>query len=166
MEAALRRAEGLAGERERRARESAVKGKIKAQNRERVEKGLQPFYPKKSEVKQMLLKDKYDRLSGGGNERASGQEKKQLKKALERRRRKNAQKEKRDMPAGIGFARDGGAVPKRKRLEGVRASRVSGLGSSIVLLAADCINVTYPRHSIVISLDIVCVSLLWPIVMV
>lgn len=121
VEAALRRAEGLAGERERRARESAVKGKIKAQNRERVEKGLQPFYPKKSEVKQMLLKDKYDRLSGGGNDegrRASGQEKKQLKKALERRRRKNSQKEKRDMPAGIGFARDGGAVPKRKRLEG------------------------------------------------
>ncbi|KAJ9477008.1 Ribosomal RNA-processing protein 36 [Pseudozyma hubeiensis] len=119
VEAALRRAEGLAGERERRARESAVKGKIKSQNKERVEKGLLPFYPKKSEVKQMLLKDKYDRLSGGGNEegkRASGQEKKQLKKALERRRKKNAQKEKRDMPAGIGFAREGNAaVPKRKR---------------------------------------------------
>ncbi|EST09804.1 Protein of unknown function DUF947 [Kalmanozyma brasiliensis GHG001] len=121
VEAALRRAEGLAGERERRARESSVKGKIKAQNKERVEKGLQPFYPKKSEVKQMLLKDKYDRLAGGADgegRRASGQEKKQLKKALERRRRKNAQKEKRDMPAGIGFARDGAAVPKRKRMEG------------------------------------------------
>ncbi|GAC96752.1 predicted rRNA processing protein [Pseudozyma hubeiensis SY62] len=119
VEATLRRAEGLAGERERRARESAVKGKIKSQNKERVEKGLLPFYPKKSEVKQMLLKDKYDRLSGGGNEdgkRASGQEKKQLKKALERRRKKNAQKEKKDMPAGIGFAREGNAaVPKRKR---------------------------------------------------
>ena len=121
VEAALRRAEGLAGERERRARESAVKGKIKAQNKERVEKGLQPFYPKKSEVKQMLLKDKYDRLAGGGDEagkRVKGEEKKQLKKALERRRRKNAQKEKRSMPAGIGFG--GGGVPKRKR-EGAAA---------------------------------------------
>ncbi|CDR98626.1 uncharacterized protein SPSC_02410 [Sporisorium scitamineum] len=119
VEAALRRAEGLAGERERRARESAVKGKIKVQNKERVEKGLLPFYPKKSEIRQMLLKDKYDRLSGAGNEdgkRASGQEKKQLKKALERRRRKNAQKEKREMPAGIGFATGGNAaIPKRKR---------------------------------------------------
>ena len=121
VEAALRRAEGLAGERERRARESAVKGRIKAQNKERVEKGLLPFYPKKSEVKQMLLKDKYDRLAGGNEEgkRASGQEKKQLKKALERRRRKNAQKEKRDMPVGIGFAREGNAaIPKRKRTTG------------------------------------------------
>lgn len=128
VEAALRRAEGLAGERERRARESAVKGKIKSQNKERVEKGLLPFYPKRSEIKQMLLKDKYDRLSGGGNEdgkRASGQEKKQLKKALERRRKKNAQKEKRDMPAGIGFAREGlGAVPKRKRnTDGAESSK-------------------------------------------
>ncbi|CBQ67572.1 conserved hypothetical protein [Sporisorium reilianum SRZ2] len=120
VEAALRRAEGLAGERERRACESAVKGRIKAQNKERVDKGLLPFYPKKSEIKQMLLKDKYDRLSGGNEEgkRASGHEKKQLKKALERRRCKNAQKEKRDMPAGIGFATGGSAaVPKRKRVQ-------------------------------------------------
>ncbi|SPO20737.1 related to rRNA biogenesis protein RRP36 [Ustilago trichophora] len=120
VEAALRRAEGLAGERERRARESAVKGKIKKENKERVEKGMLPFYPKKSEVKQMLLKDKYDRLAGGAGgvdgKKVGGQEKKQLKKALERRRRKNAQKEKRDMPVGIGFAREGNAaVPKRKR---------------------------------------------------
>ena len=118
VEAALRRAEGLAGERERRQRESTVKGRIKAQNKERVEKGLLPFYPKKSEVKQMLLKDKYDRLSGAGNQEgksASGQEKKQLKKALERRRKKNAQKEKKDMPVGIGFGRENGtAIPKRK----------------------------------------------------
>ncbi|UTT95084.1 hypothetical protein NDA17_006943 [Ustilago hordei] len=124
VEAALRRAEGLAGERERRQRESVVKGKIKRENKERVEKGLQPFYPKQREIKQLLLKDKYDKLAGGGGEgedggkRVSGQEKKQLKKALERRRRKNAQKEKRDMPAGIGFAREGqgAAVPKRKRM--------------------------------------------------
>ncbi|SPO19819.1 related to rRNA biogenesis protein RRP36 [Ustilago trichophora] len=120
VEAALRRAEGLAGERERRARESAVKGKIKKENKERVEKGMLPFYPKKSEVKQMLLKDKYDRLAGGAGgvdgKKVGGQEKKQLKKALERRRRKNAQKEKRDMPVGIGFASEGNAaVPKRKR---------------------------------------------------
>lgn len=127
VEAALRRAEGLAGERERRSRESAVKGKIKAQNKERVEKGMLPFYPKQREIKQMLLKDKYDRLSGNGNEdgkRASGQEKKQLKKALERRRKKNAQKENKDMPVGISFGREaaaGGnaaAIPKRKRNPG------------------------------------------------
>ncbi len=126
VEAALRRAEGLAGERERRSRESAVKGKIKAQNKERVEKGMLPFYPKQREIKQMLLKDKYDRLSGNGNgegKRASGEEKKQLKKALERRRKKNAQKEKKDMPVGISFgreARDGlaAAIPKRKRNPG------------------------------------------------
>ncbi|GAC73411.1 uncharacterized conserved protein [Moesziomyces antarcticus T-34] len=125
VEAALRRAEGLAGERERRQRESTVKARIKTQNKERVDKGLQPFYPKKSEIKQMLLKDKYDRLAGTGDtegRRASGQEKKQLKKALERRRRKNAQKEKRDMPVGIGFGPSGSganaAIPKRKRHAG------------------------------------------------
>ncbi len=125
VEAALRRAEGLAGERERRQRESTVKARIKTQNKERVDKGLQPFYPKKSEIKQMLLKDKYDRLAGAGDgegRRASGQEKKQLKKALERRRRKNAQKEKRDMPVGIGFGPSGSganaAIPKRKRQAG------------------------------------------------
>ncbi|SNX81486.1 related to rRNA biogenesis protein RRP36 [Melanopsichium pennsylvanicum] len=132
VEAALRRAEGLAGERERRARESAVKGKIKASNKERVEKGLTPFYPKQREIKQMLLKDKYERLSGNGNhdgKRASGAEKKQLKKALERRRRKNAQKEKKDMPVGIGFARDGNAaVPKRKREWGAASASGSDGG--------------------------------------
>ncbi|KAJ1030457.1 hypothetical protein NDA16_001366 [Ustilago loliicola] len=119
VEAALRRAEGLAGERERRQRESVVKGKIKKENKERVEKGLQPFYPKQREIKQMLLKDKYDGLAGDG-EKVKGQEKKQLKKALERRRRRNAQKEKKDMPVGIGFGREaqGGAVPKRKRIAG------------------------------------------------
>lgn len=119
VEIALRRAEGLAGERERRHRESEVKGKIKAQNKERVEKGQLPFYPKRTEVRQMLLRDKYDRLSGGNQDgkQATGAEKKQLKKALERRRRKNAQKEKKDMPAGIGFAGSGNNahIPKRKR---------------------------------------------------
>lgn len=122
VEAALRRAEGLAGERERRQRESNVKARIKKENKERVEKGLQPYYPKQREIKQMLLKDKYDRLAGTGGEakKVGGREKKQLKKALERRRRKNAQKEKRDMPVGIGFGRDGGGgtVPKRKRVNG------------------------------------------------
>ncbi|PWZ02866.1 DUF947-domain-containing protein [Testicularia cyperi] len=121
VEAALRRAEGLAGERERRQRENEVKRRIKSQNKERVDKGLLPYYPKQSEVRQMLLKDKYDRLSGTNEagQSASGAEKKQLKKALERRRKKNAQKEKRDMPPGIGFGPGGpggsAAIPKRKR---------------------------------------------------
>lgn len=117
VEAALRRAEGLAGERERRAREDSVKGKIKRENKERVEQGKLPFYPKKREVKQLVLKDKYDRLAGGKEgERVGGKERGQLKKALERRRRKNAQKEKKSLPAGIGFGE--GGVPKRKRMEG------------------------------------------------
>ncbi|EPQ32315.1 uncharacterized protein PFL1_00511 [Pseudozyma flocculosa PF-1] len=116
VEMALRRAEGLACERERRDRETELKRKLKRQNKERVEQGLKPFYVKKSEQRAMLLKDKYDQLAGGdGGDAASKDKRKSLKKALERRRKKNVQKERKDMPVGMSLGLGGAAVPKRKR---------------------------------------------------
>ena len=47
VEAALRRAQGLAGERDRRQRETDLKRRLKRENKERVEKGLKPFFVKK-----------------------------------------------------------------------------------------------------------------------
>ncbi|KAN0066179.1 rRNA biogenesis protein rrp36 [Thecaphora frezii] len=128
VEKALRRAEGLAGERERRRREAEVKRKIKRQNKERVEKGLNPFYVKKSEQRAMLLKEKYDKLAGGegGSDAASGEKRKSLKKALERRRKKNVQKERKDMPVGMALGLGGAAMPKRKRDQDAAATAGAG----------------------------------------
>ena len=72
----------------------------------------------------MLLKEKYDQLTGASlsekgapsaAERVSRDSRKSLKKALERRRKKNAAKEKRDMPVGMVSGLGGATMPKRKR---------------------------------------------------
>lgn len=85
------------------------------------------FYAKIADKRALLLKEKYDRLSGGGGsgsgpagaEKASGVgDRKALRKALERRRKKNTQKERKDMPLGASE----GAVPKRMRAAGSSAT--------------------------------------------
>ena len=47
-------------------REKQQKDLLKAQNKERVAQGLEPIYVKRSEVKQVHLKEKFDKLEQSG----------------------------------------------------------------------------------------------------
>ena len=42
------------------------KDQLKILNKDRVEKGMEPVYAKKREVKQVLLKDRFERLEKSG----------------------------------------------------------------------------------------------------
>jgi len=118
VELALKRAEGRENERRVREREQKVIRKEKKAIEERVKQGGKPFYLKESAKKQLVLKDKFDRLSGAKEDDGSGVARKDLKRAIERRRKKNAAKERRSMPLGGGSTSQPGstAIPKRKRL--------------------------------------------------
>lgn len=118
VELALKRAEGRENERRVRERERTVIRKEKKAIEERVKQGGKPFYLKESAKKQLVLKDKFDRLSGAKEDDGSGVARKDLKRAVERRRKKNAAKERRSMPLGGGSTSQPGSagIPKRKRL--------------------------------------------------
>ncbi|CEH13442.1 Uncharacterized conserved protein [Ceraceosorus bombacis] len=121
VEEALRRAEGLENERKRREREDAVLGGYKREQRERKRAGGKTYHLTDAAKRALILQDKYARLSGGKGANATpvggrgvgdasaapagNADRSALRKALERRRKKNAQKERKEMP---GFARDGG----------------------------------------------------------
>ena len=119
VEAALRRAEGRENERRKREREAEVIKREKKAIQQRVKEGGKPFFLKDSAKKQLILKDKFDRLTGGRKEGDTddSSSRKDLKRAIERRRKKNAAKERREMP--IGGASSTGpeqtGIPKRKR---------------------------------------------------
>ena len=102
VEAALRRAESRVAEHTRRKREEAVDKEQKQRNKERQEAGLQPFYLKQSERKAAALKKKFDELASGSSTGGAGESKgasrNKLKKAIERKRKKNAAKERKDLP--------------------------------------------------------------------
>ncbi|KDN52956.1 DUF947-domain-containing protein [Tilletiaria anomala UBC 951] len=122
VEMALRRAESKAAERERRTREEMVDKEQKQKNKERVKAGLQPFYLKKSEKKELLLKQKFEQLSGGPKESAesSSSAKRKLRKAMEKRRKKNAAKERKTLPftdARASGPSRSAAAPQPKRLK-------------------------------------------------
>ncbi|PWO00217.1 DUF947-domain-containing protein [Tilletiopsis washingtonensis] len=129
VEAALRRTEGLENERRKRERETEVLRRHKRDEEEKVAKGGQRFFLKDSAKRTLFLKDKYERLAGGNKAGAgasgaassdtpAASSRKELRKSIERRRKKNAQKERRDMPA-MGARESSGAaplpVPQRKR---------------------------------------------------
>lgn len=84
----------LRSEEARRKREG-FKGKVKAKEREAVKDGKRPFFLKKSEQRRLELVAKYDELQASG----------QLEKYMAKRRRKNASKDHRHLPAA---RRDGG----------------------------------------------------------
>ncbi|OOQ87472.1 rRNA biogenesis protein rrp36 [Penicillium brasilianum] len=105
--------------RENRKREEAVIAEHKKKEKEAIRDGKKstPYYLKKSDLKKQVMQKKYEEM--GSRDRA---------KALERRRKKIASKERKDMPMerrgweGMGGgdeppARGGGGGGKRRRLE-------------------------------------------------
>ncbi|KAF2454453.1 hypothetical protein BDY21DRAFT_366222 [Lineolata rhizophorae] len=88
LERALRREESRAAERERRKRVEEVERKHKREERKKVEElGKRPFYLKRSEVRKRALVEKWEGMKGKERERA-----------VERRRKKLAAKERKGMP--------------------------------------------------------------------
>lgn len=129
VERALKREEAKAAERNRRDREKAVMAKFKHENDERVKQGGKRYYLKDSDKKKLLLEDKFAQLARGRNGKQEGSadctpatsSSKALRKAVDKRRRKNAAKERKSMPfldAGRSDGGDGGSrapIPQRKK---------------------------------------------------
>lgn len=135
VERALKRAEAKDAERKRREREREVMSKFKKENDERVAKGGTRFYLKEKDKKELMLKDKFERLAGAnkGKARAGGNAEvessipstepsnsRALRKALDKRRKKNAAKERKNMPFLVderrGAAGGSAPLPARKRM--------------------------------------------------
>lgn len=129
VERTLKREEAKEAERKKRAREQEVLRNFKRENEERVKRGGKQFYLKDSAKRQLFLQDKFSRLAGkragdtnpvkDGPVEASSS--KALRKALDKRRKKNAAKERKSMPF-LEAGRRGGegngpptGVPARKR---------------------------------------------------
>ena len=129
VERALRRAESKVAERERRERIDRVEKEQRQRNKELVKAGRKAFYLKDSEKKALVLKDKFEQLAGnrraeagagtGAGAGPSTGNKQKLRKALERRRKKNAAKERKDLPftddrkSGASSKNSSSSVPRR-----------------------------------------------------
>lgn len=98
VEQELRRAESRQNERTRRERERSVKADFKKENQRRVDAGLKPFFPKKAQFQEALLRKQFDEMAQGSGTGSSAS----LRKAMDRKRRKDAQKEKKSLDAALG----------------------------------------------------------------
>ncbi|WFC99041.1 rRNA biogenesis protein rrp36 [Malassezia yamatoensis] len=99
VELALRRAESQRNERLRRENERSVNSEIKKENQRRVDSGLRPYFPKKAERTAKALHHKYEQLAQQGRSKSSSAA---LKKAMERKVRKNAQKDRKSLDTALG----------------------------------------------------------------
>ena len=129
VELALRRAESQRSERIRRESERSVKSQIKKENQRRVDAGLRPYFPKKgrcifsnsAERTAQVLRHKYDQLSNQeGNKTSSGNA---LKKAMERKVRNDAQKDRKSLDAALGGGSRTDITPSSR---GMRSTSQSG----------------------------------------
>lgn len=91
-ELALRRAESQQNERRRRENERLVNQRIKKENQRRVDSGLKPYFPKKAERKEAVLRSKFEQLGDASA----------IRKTMERRMRKETQKERKGLDAALG----------------------------------------------------------------
>ncbi|GAA5946668.1 hypothetical protein JCM3765_000339 [Sporobolomyces pararoseus] len=89
IEDSLRRMENRLVERKRKEREQAALKDWKKEEKEKRQQGKGAFYLKEAEKKKLFLKAKFDELS---------QDKRKLSKAMDKKRRKTSQKEKKQMP--------------------------------------------------------------------
>ncbi|KAI5478141.1 hypothetical protein MNV49_005405 [Pseudohyphozyma bogoriensis] len=89
IEGALQRMESREVSRKTKEREGEAMRSWKKEEKQKREGGKKEFWLKKSEQKQVFLKAKYDALSS---------DKKQLRKSVEKKRRKTAQKDKKLIP--------------------------------------------------------------------
>ncbi|CAO1620851.1 unnamed protein product [Parajaminaea phylloscopi] len=118
VERALKREEAKDAERKKRSREKEVLRNFRLENDERVKNGGKRFYLKDSAKKELFLQDKFSKLANGGRKApAPGGEggqtpaassSKALRKALDKRRKKNAAKERKHMPFLEAGRRGGG----------------------------------------------------------
>ncbi|KAG0141566.1 hypothetical protein CROQUDRAFT_98629 [Cronartium quercuum f. sp. fusiforme G11] len=90
MEDALKRAENAEVQREKLEQEREALKKWKASEKVKQQEGKSAFYLKKKDQKDVILADRFEHLS---------QDKRKLQKAMERKRKKVAGKEKKSMPA-------------------------------------------------------------------
>lgn len=81
-------------ERRRATRQMERLSKLKQEEREKVAAGKTPYFLKQSAIKELALEDRYQELKGKGKGKVS--------KFLEKRRRKNAAKDRKWMPEGGG----------------------------------------------------------------
>ena len=98
VEQELRRAESRQNERTRRERERSVKADFKKENQRRVDAGLKPFFPKKAQFQEALLRKQFDEMAQGSGTGSGAS----LRKAMDRKRRKDAHKEKKSLDAALG----------------------------------------------------------------
>ena len=119
LEQTLRRAESQANERKRRDSEREVNRRVKKENQRRVDAGMRPYFPKKAELKEEMLRTKFEHLGNSGA----------VRKTMDRRMRKNTQRERKSLDAALGggartdigrgaparLAGERGGPPPRKR---------------------------------------------------
>ncbi|WFD28287.1 rRNA biogenesis protein rrp36 [Malassezia nana] len=98
VERALRRAESQENERRRRELERSVKSDFKKENQRRVDAGLKPFFPKKQQLQEAILRKKFDHMVGSNESQSSAA----MRKAMDRKRKKEAQKQKKSLDAALG----------------------------------------------------------------
>lgn len=98
VERALRRAESQENERRRRELERSVKSDFKKENQRRVDAGLKPFFPKKQQLQEAILRKKFDHMVGSSESQSSAA----MRKVMDRKRKKDAQKQKKSLDAALG----------------------------------------------------------------
>ncbi|KEP55754.1 DUF947 family protein [Rhizoctonia solani 123E] len=119
LERALKRAESAVEKAKRDEREREALSKFKKEEKEKQKTGKGAWFMKKSEKRELLLKAKFDDLAASGGQNA-------VRKAIDKRKKKVAQKEKKARPFSKAQARafsqagsdhsSGGHDRKRRRV--------------------------------------------------
>ncbi|KAL0576354.1 rRNA biogenesis protein rrp36 [Marasmius crinis-equi] len=109
LELAMKRAESVVNRDRQQHAERTALSKVKKEEQEKRKHGKGQWHMKDSAKKEVLAKARYEALAAEGGQRA-------VKKAIEKKRKKISQKEKRSRPDGVGgFARSSDPDRPQKR---------------------------------------------------
>ncbi|KAG9078129.1 rRNA biogenesis protein rrp36 [Ceratobasidium sp. UAMH 11750] len=114
LERALKRAESAVEHAKREEREQEVLAKAKKEEKAKREEGKGAWFLKKSEKRKLLLQAKFDDLAASGGQNA-------VRKAIDKRKKKLAQKEKKARPFSKAQAR--ASTQSQNRAEGSGGDR-------------------------------------------
>ncbi|CEL57897.1 rRNA biogenesis protein RRP36 OS=Laccaria bicolor (strain S238N-H82 / ATCC MYA-4686) GN=RRP36 PE=3 SV=1 [Rhizoctonia solani AG-1 IB] len=125
LERALKRAESAIEKAKRDEREREALEKVRKEEKEKRQGGKGAWYMKKSEKRELLLKAKFDDLAASGGQNA-------VRKAIDKRKKKIAQKEKKARPFSKAQARafsqgagpSGGGRPSTSGSHGNKRQRI------------------------------------------
>ncbi|CCO29406.1 rRNA biogenesis protein RRP36 AltName: Full=Ribosomal RNA-processing protein 36 [Rhizoctonia solani AG-1 IB] len=125
LERALKRAESAIEKAKRDEREREALEKVRKEEKEKRQAGKGAWYMKKSEKRELLLKAKFDDLAASGGQNA-------VRKAIDKRKKKIAQKEKKARPFSKAQARafsqgagpSGGGRPSTSGSHGNKRQRI------------------------------------------